>query len=127
MASLLRFTWLFPLGFSIATTGLARADDPPSKVTDGSRPVQAKAKAQSDQLRRDVRSILSENCFACHGPDDKQRKAGLRLDIKQGALGKLKSGGAAVVPGKADESELIFRIETDDAEARCRRRNLASS
>ncbi len=65
---------------------------------------------------RDVRPILSDNCFACHGPDDKARKAGLRLDTKEGAFAKLKSGGLAIVPGKPDESELIFRIESDDPE-----------
>ena len=67
-------------------------------------------------ISRDVRPILSDNCFACHGPDDKARKAGLRLDTKEGAFAKLKSGGLAIVPGKPDESELIFRIESDDPE-----------
>ncbi len=67
---------------------------------------------------RDVRPILSDNCFACHGPDDQKRKAGLRFDTKEGALTKLESGNMAVVPGKPDESELIDRIETDDADSR---------
>ena len=118
MASLIRYRWFFLTGFSIATIGVARADDPAIKGTDGSRPEQAKAKARPVNFARDVRSILSDNCFACHGPDDRQRKAGLRLDTKQGVLGKLKSGGAAVIPKNADESDLVFRIETDDAEAK---------
>jgi hypothetical protein len=65
---------------------------------------------------RGVRPLLADNCFACHGPDDQKRKAGLRLDTRDGAFAKLKSGGRAIVPGDPDESDLIFRIETDQAE-----------
>ena len=65
---------------------------------------------------REVRPILSEHCFTCHGPDDAKRKAGFRLDSKEGAFAKLESGDLAIVPRKPDESELIFRIESDDAD-----------
>ena len=82
----------------------------------GDSPSEAKntGRAASVNYAREIRPILSDNCFACHGPDDKARKAGLRLDTKEGAFAKLKSGGLAIVPGKPDESELIFRIESDD-------------
>jgi cytochrome c553 len=42
--------------------------------------------ASKIEFNRDVRAILSDNCFACHGPDDKQRKAKLRLDVKEDAF-----------------------------------------
>ncbi len=56
---------------------------------------------------RDVQPILSENCYACHGPDEGERKADLRLDTREGALGALK-------PGDGKASELIVRITAHD-------------
>jgi hypothetical protein len=63
------------------------------------------------EFNRDIRPILSENCYACHGPDKNKRKAKLRLDERASALG-LK----AIVPGKPDESAMVDRITSDDAE-----------
>lgn len=85
---------------------------------DPAPPATRRAETPPVDFARDVRPILSDNCFACHGPDENARKAGLRLDLQEGALGQLGSGGVAVVAGDPDESELIFRVETDDPEAK---------
>ena len=67
------------------------------------------AATKTISYNRDVRPIISENCFACHGPDSAARKASLRLDRFEDAIAKRKSQ-AAIVPGKPDESPLIERI-----------------
>ena len=58
-------------------------------------------------FNRDIRPILSDNCFSSHGPDKDRRKAGLRLDVRADALQKLESGEVAIVPGKPAESRLL--------------------
>ena len=72
----------------------------------------------ADRVRfnKDVRPILSDTCFHCHGPDEKERKGGLRLDIRAEALKPGKSGATAIVPGKPEQSEIINRIHSKDAE-----------
>lgn len=66
------------------------------------------------EFNRDIRPILSDNCFACHGFDVHTREADLRLDTRDGALSD-ESGSPAIVPGKPEDSELWLRIiATDD-------------
>lgn len=62
------------------------------------------------EFNHDVRPILSENCFACHGPDKNKRKADLRLDMADGGAFVDHKGNFPIVAGKADQSELIRRI-----------------
>jgi mono/diheme cytochrome c family protein len=74
-------------------------------------PRDATAESGPIDFRRDVLSILSDHCFACHGPDGKTRKGDLRLDVKADAL---RSKDPVVVPGKSGESELFARISSHD-------------
>ena len=72
------------------------------------------ATAEDDiRFNRDVRPILADNCFACHGQDAKKRKAKLRLDQREGALAD-RDGSRAIVPGNLKESELWRRITSND-------------
>ena len=77
----------------------------------------ASAQARVD-FNRDIRPILSDHCFACHGPDDAKRKSGLRLDLSGSATQTLKSGAIAIVPGNPDRSELVKRVLTQDQDER---------
>ena len=65
------------------------------------------------QFNRDVRPILSNNCYNCHGPDKSSREADLRLDIRESALAD-RYGVPAIVPGSPDESEFLRRIVSED-------------
>lgn len=67
---------------------------------------------------RDVRPILAENCFKCHGPDRSARKAGLRFDTRVGATAALRSGRFAVRPGAPLQSEMLARVTSTEDEYR---------
>ena len=66
------------------------------------------------EYNRDIRPILSDKCFQCHGPDSAKREAGLRLDVRQIAIAPAESGATAIVPAKPAESELLVRINAAD-------------
>jgi hypothetical protein len=72
--------------------------------------------AAGPDFSREVRPILSQHCFKCHGPDDGAREAKLRLDLREAATSQGDSGKIAIVPGKPDSSELIRRIFSHDAD-----------
>jgi hypothetical protein len=89
-----------PVVACLAVSGVLNAADTPEAV----------------RFNRDIRPLMSDTCFHCHGFDPKSRKGGLRLDLREEALKAGKSGEIAIVPGKPEESEIIKRIFSTDAE-----------
>ena len=93
------------LGLSLVSWCASAADSP------------KKAAAHVD-FNRDIRPILSENCYKCHGPDDGARKAKLRFDIRAEALKPAKSGEIPIVPGSPEKSQMVSRITASDPDER---------
>jgi hypothetical protein len=74
--------------------------------------------AQTVEFNRDIRPILSDKCFTCHGPDAAHRKTKLRFDIESGATIELRGGRRAIVPGDPEHSEMVRRISSNDKAVR---------
>jgi len=81
--------------------------------------------ADTPSWNRDVRPILAEHCFSCHGPDKGARKVGLRLDQRNTALAELDGDGGrhAIVPGRPADSELVRRVTSRDPDFRMPRKH----
>ncbi|MEE2886809.1 MAG: DUF1549 domain-containing protein [Planctomycetota bacterium] len=78
--------------------------------------------AQKLEYNRDIRPLLADRCYRCHGPDKQQRKAGLRLDLATSAT-TARKGRTAIVPGHPERSELVARITSPDPKHRMPPRN----
>ncbi len=77
-------------------------------------PLTSSSGADPKNVANEVRSILSNRCFACHGPDEQQRQGGFRLDERNSYLAEADSGEYPVVPGNPSASELLRRLTSDD-------------
>src|SRR6516162_3900328 len=67
------------------------------------------------QFNRDIRPIMAETCFRCHGPDKSSRMAGMRLDLRDEALKPNRNGIAPIVPGDPEKSAIVARVFAKDA------------
>ncbi len=81
-------------------------------------PVTAAAPDAAVDFNRDIRPILSKNCFPCHGADSGHRAAKLRLDQRDSAMRKAKDGRPVISPGHAEQSELLWRVRSPEAARR---------
>jgi hypothetical protein len=100
--------WLYGIVISVAVLGPMALGAKRGFAEEATSPL---------SFNRDIRPILSDNCFACHGPDKNQRKVDLRLDTEEGARAD-RGGYAPIVPGKPEESELYLRISAVDEKQR---------
>ncbi len=99
---------------NLLETGGAPAEKPAETPTAAPEATPAIDPADRVDFNKDIRPILANNCFACHGPDEQTRKAGFRLDTEEGATAAFANGGAPIVPGDSAASEVFKRITTSD-------------
>ncbi|MEQ6119418.1 DUF1553 domain-containing protein [Reichenbachiella sp. MALMAid0571] len=99
--------WIFILSLMMVGCGV----DMPEDVA-----IAYKKLPESIDFNIHVKPIISDRCFACHGPDEQTRKANLRLDSKEGFFAKGESGEYAFVPGNLNKSDAISRILSEDPE-----------
>ena len=78
------------ISLSVCLFGQAVAEEKPGEI----------------DFARQIRPLLAAKCLACHGADEKARKAGLRLDVRETATSELESGEVAIVPGKPGDSDI---------------------
>jgi hypothetical protein len=102
--------WITCLAGLVPAVTASAGDDRPRPAESGQR------QNRTVRFNREIRPILSDKCFLCHGPDATQRKAKLRLDRFEVATAPAASGEPAIVPGKPEESELYQRITSHDAD-----------
>ena len=88
----------------IFASGICRAEEAPA----------ADSRHQAVSFDRDIRPLLSNHCYKCHGPDEEARESEFRLDTEVGAFAELSGGGKAITPGALDQSELYRRLTTTD-------------
>jgi len=96
----------------------SRAEEKPARAEEKPARAEEKPAPRKIDFNRDVRAILSDTCFQCHGPDDAAREADLRLDRRDGIFGPREGKPAVIVPGDAARSELFRRVVTADADER---------
>ncbi|MGH7137603.1 MAG: c-type cytochrome domain-containing protein, partial [Pirellulales bacterium] len=101
---MLRIAFIFAVLIVAARPNAAAAED-------------AQPRQQAIQFGHQILPILSGHCFQCHGPDARQRQADLRLDEEASAK-QARDGGAAIVPGKSEASEVFRRIVSPDPDER---------